>query len=207
MSKKVVGSNTIDEAWGPAIKESGLHYSAVQNVDDAVNSKADFFLIDVREPTWADDLSRLKSKTTAPILSLIGERIDRGYLSELKSKGSEGCVGENTPPEEVALRVKTMLGARGSTHKKESRAAQRVWFQQKVEFSVFDKAYSAWSTTLSETGIFLHTNLSFPLYSNIKLKFQLWGEGQPFECDGVIVRQEVVLMIMGLLACGGGTTP
>jgi len=67
-----------------------------------------------------------------------------------------------------------------------------------VEFKVFDKQYSAWSTTLSETGIFLRTHLSFPLYSVIRLRFDLLGDLRPVECDGVIVRQEVEGPIRGL---------
>jgi len=198
MSKKVAGSITVDESWGPALKESGLQYTTIGNVDEALNCKADFFLIDARDPKWVNEIGRLKSKTSVPILSLVTEQINRQSLSELKSKGSEGCIGEQTPAEEVALRIKAMLGVKSSAAVKEARGAQRIWFQQRVKFSIFDKAYSAWSTTLSETGVFLHTPLTFPLYSNVHLKFSLWGEDQPFECGGVIVRQEVEGDVSGI---------
>lgn len=80
----------------------------------------------------------------------------------------------------------------------ESRSADRVWFQEQVKFEIFDRAHIAWSTTLSETGIFLRTSLSFPLYSTVKLSFPLWGEPEHFSCDGVIVRQETDSDLKGL---------
>jgi Tfp pilus assembly protein PilZ len=81
---------------------------------------------------------------------------------------------------------------------KEARGARRVWFQQNIDFKVFDRSYQAWSTTLSETGIFLHTTLTFPLYTVLHLKFDLLGQPQTFSCEGVIVRQEVEGPIRGL---------
>jgi len=91
----------------------------------------------------------------------------------------------------VALRIQWMLKDAEERASGESRSSKRVWFQQKVQYKIFDQSHFAWSTTLSETGMFLRTDLSFPLYSLMHLSFSIPGDGQVFECDGVIVRQEV----------------
>jgi len=91
-----------------------------------------------------------------------------------------------------------MLDDESEPYEKESRAARRVWFQQQVSFRAFDRDHSAWSTTLSETGIFLRTPLSLPLYSVIRVKFNILGHDQAFESDGVVVRQEVEGPIRGM---------
>jgi hypothetical protein len=197
MSKKIVSAKTVHESWGPALKESGFQYTPVVDIDEAVNSEADFYLIDARESSWVTELKKLKDKTKAPILSLINSDIPKEFLNQLRTNGSNGCIAENTPAEEVVVRIQAILRGVAPANI-ESRAAKRVWFQQKVDFTVFDKKHEGWSTTLSETGIFIHTPLSFPLYSVIQLKFDLWGEGKPFECEGVIVRHEVEGEINGV---------
>ncbi|MDB5037136.1 MAG: hypothetical protein JWQ35_664 [Bacteriovoracaceae bacterium] len=187
---KVVGSGSVDESWGPALRESGLNYSSIQNLEEALKSKADCFLVDARDSQWLEALSKIKSSSGAPILSLVKNSVRREELQQLRTRGAQGYLSESTPAEEVAIRIHAMLHERPKD-KKDYRTARRAWFQQEVEFSVFKTVNKAWSTTLSETGIFLRTSLSFPLYTVLHLKFNLLGESRPFECDGVIVRQEV----------------
>lgn len=187
---KVVGSGMVHESWGPALKESGLDYVNIQSVEEALKTNADFFLVDISQREWIEGLPRLKSATNAPILTLVKSSVGRDELVALRSNGAEGYLSDDTPPEEVVIRIHAMLGE-VAKDKRDYRTARRVWFQQEVSFSVFKQEHRAWSTTLSETGIFLRTNLNFPLYTVIHLKFNLLGGQRPFECDGVIVRQEV----------------
>lgn len=196
-TRRIVGSQSVVESWGPAMKESGLEYVSFDRADEALRAKGDCFVVDTRDQAWLDVLPKLKSSTSAPILSLIPNSVQRSELMDLRSKGVEGYLADNTPAEEVALRIRAILNEEPKTVR-DFRAAKRVWFQQQVEFLVFNKKYSAWSTTLSETGIFLRTNLSFPLYTVIHLKFHFFGDLRAFECDGVIVRQEVEGDIRGL---------
>ncbi len=200
VSKKVAGSNRVRESWGPALKESGLDVVSFGTWQDALQTQADCILLDMREPQGKENLQQLKSKQDSVILSVVKDDVDRRQLEEMKNGGASGYLSENTPAEEVAVRLNAMMeeGRSAAVDPKNMRAAQRVWFQQEVEFKVFDRSYKAWSTTLSETGIFLRTSLSFPLYSVIQLKFYLLGDTQPFVCDGVIVRQEVEGPIRGI---------
>jgi hypothetical protein len=186
---KVVGSAAVHESWGPALKESGLEYVSLQSPDEAFNTKADFFLVDTSQREWVEALPRLKLSTTAPILTLVKSSVGLDELVKLRSNGAEGYLSDNTPPEEVVVRIHAMLGDLPK-EKRDYRSARRVWFQQEVRFAVFKQEHRAWSTTLSETGIFLRTHLNFPLYTVIHLKFDLLGGKRTFECDGVIVRQE-----------------
>lgn len=196
-SKRIACSGGLEEAWGPALKESGLDYLAVRSMEDAVKSKADCFLIDARKPDWVRDFAQLKQKTDAPILSLVDDSIRREDLEKLKAKGAQSYLSDHVPVEEVIVRLRALMDQSG-TQSKDARGARRVWFQQQVNFKVFDRSYKAWSTTLSETGIFLHTSLTFPLYTVLHLEFRLLGQTQPFACEGVIVRQEVEGSIQGL---------
>ncbi len=195
--RRIVGSSAVEDSWGPAIKEFGLEYIKIKDIDEALRTRADCFLVDARDDNWVQALPKLKSSTTAPILSLVKNSVGREELVNLRSKGSQGYLADNTPAEEVALRVRAMVSEEVKTTR-DFRSAPRVWFQQEVEFQVFKQSYKAWSTTLSETGIFLRTPLSFPLYTIIHLKFSLLGELKPFSCDGVIVRQEVEGDIRGI---------
>lgn len=199
LSKKVAGLGSVDEMWAAAIKESGLNYIVSNDTNEILNSEIDCILLDSRDGGSADRLKMLRSEKQTPILSLVEDKVSRATLKDLKDNGASGFVSDKTPPEEVAIRLQAMVHAsQRSQNMGESRSSRRVWFQQAIEFTIFDKTYTAWSTTLSETGIFLRTSLSFPLYSVMKLKFQLWGEDEPFECDGVVVRQEVDHPIRGL---------
>lgn len=193
---KVVGSGRVYESWGPALKESGLDYLNIQSLDEALKSEADFFLVDASKPEWVEAISKIKSATRAPILTLVKNTVRREELLALRTNGAEGYLSDATPPEEVVIRIHAMLGDL-PRDRKDYRSARRVWFQQEVVFSIFKQEHKAWSTTLSETGIFLRTPLSFPLYSVIHLKFDLLGGTKAFECDGVIVRQEVEGEIRG----------
>lgn len=197
LAKKVAAMGTMNESWGPAIKESGFEILNTKNLEEALKTKADCFLLDARDPQRVKDLAVLKSKTSALILSLVKDSILKDELVQLQSKGAQGHISDKTPAEEIVVRLHAMLAEPQKAKQKESRAARRVWFQEEVEFNVFERSHKAWSTTLSETGIFLRTNLSFPLYSLIHLKFHLLGIGK-FESDGVIVRQEVEGDIRGI---------
>ena len=196
--KTVVGSPGLDDSIGPALRESGFQYRPVKGVEEALEAKADCVLVDARSPDWAKNISKLKGKVKGPILSWVRPGVPRDDLMNLQNAGATGYIREGTPAEEIVIRVRAMLDDKEDGTYRESRAARRVWFQQQVNFKIFDRDYQAWSTTLSETGIFLRTNLSFPLYSVIRMNFELMGETKPFECDGVIVRQEVEGPIRGL---------
>ncbi|MBN8555017.1 MAG: PilZ domain-containing protein [Deltaproteobacteria bacterium] len=195
--KKVMGVGAGTASWASAFKECGIDFKSHNSVDEALKSEADCILLDARQAHWVSEIPKLKAKTSATILSLIKDSFNRDDLLKLKNQGSEGYVSESTPAEEVVIRVRALLD-NPPKEMKEARAAKRIWFQQKVDFKAFDKPQQAWSTTLSETGIFLRTNLTFPLYSVIQLKFNLLGQNEPFACDGVIVRQEVEGDIHGL---------
>lgn len=189
--KLVAGLGLADEMWGAALKESGFRYVEVKTGEEAVESRPDFVLLDLHEPSNRKDLEKIRGAIGSPIISLIEDGVGRNDLIELRRIGASDYVSRKTPPEEVVLRLQSMAASDPDKRSGEARSAQRIWFQQRVEFKIFDKNYEAWSTTLSETGIFLRTGLSFPLYSVMHLKFHIWGDDQPFETDGVIVRQEV----------------
>ncbi len=195
---KVASLGAVDEGWEPVFKESGLEFIKLSRPEEISKLSADCFLVDVRSSKGGEEITKIKSLTSAPILSLVGESVNRDQLIQLKRFGAEGYVRDNTPPEEVSIRIRSMLKEGTKERPPESRAAQRIWFQQKVDFKIFDRSYSAWSTTLSETGIFLHTNLSFPLYSILHLQFQLFDPSPIFKSEGVIVRQEVDGDVRGL---------
>lgn len=197
-SKLVGGLGSVDEMWGAALKESGLRFFQAQSSDELLQQAPDFLLIDLRAENRAQDLERIKENSKIPILSLIKNQPNRDDLLQLKNQGVSEYVVDNTPPEEIVLRIRSMMHPVSSSRTGESRSSKRVWFQQKVSFQIFEKDYSAWSTTLSETGIFLRTALSFPLYSVMRLNFKLWGDEADFACDGVIVRQEVEGDLKGL---------
>lgn len=196
--KKIAAAGLSNESWGPAFRDSGLEYFPIKHVDEVLKSNPDCIVIDGRTSEWVKELPKLVSKTSVPVLSLVGDHVAKDDLLRLKSNGSQGYVSESTPAEELALRVRTILNDSQKKDSKEARSANRVWFQQKVNFSVFDRQYTAWSTTLSQTGIFLRTPLSFPLYTVIQVDFQLLGEARHFKCNGVIVRQEVEGDIRGI---------
>lgn len=188
---KVVGFGSFHESWGPALKESGLDYVSMNSAEEVLNTNADCFLLDTRQREGVETLSKLKSSLGGvPILSLVKSSVEKEELVDLRTKGVEGYLSENTPAQEVVVRIRAMINELPK-EKRDYRSARRVWLQQEVEFTVFKQNYKAWSTTLSETGIFLRTPLSFPLYTVMHLKFNLLGEKRPFECEGVIVRQEV----------------
>lgn len=197
LSKRIACSGGLEENWGAALKESGLEYLTVRSMADALNADVSCFLIDARKPEWVRDLAELKKKKEVPILSLVDDRIGVADLQKLRSSGSQGYLSEKLPVEEVIVRIRALMD-QGNQANKETRSARRVWFQQEVSFKVFDRNHKAWSTTLSETGIFLHTTLTFPLYTVLHLEFNLLGQAQPFSCEGVIVRQEVEGPIPGL---------
>lgn len=196
--KTVVGNKGIDDAIGPALKESGIAFKPIERWEEAMESQADCFLVDAREADWTKNLSKLNSKNNAPILSIVKSGVHKEDLKKLHDSGATGYVREGTPVEEVVIRLRAMLEDQSESHQKESRAAHRVWFQQLVTFKAFDREHTAWSTTLSETGIFLRTPLTLPLYSVIRMKFEIIGSSKIFEADGVIVRQEVEGPIRGI---------
>lgn len=197
-SKLVAGLGDVDELWGAALKESGLRYQSYRNGKEAVESAADFILLDLRGADKTADLQTIHSTGKAPVISLVDRDIDRKKMMKLKEEGVSGYLLGETPPAEVVLRIRSMMRPDAEKRTGESRSSRRVWLQQKVKFRVFDKDNEAWSTTLSETGIFLRTSLSFPLYSVLQLEFFLLGDSEPFRCDGVIVRQEVESEMKGL---------
>lgn len=200
--EKVVATlGKVDEMWGAALKERGFRCVAAKTVDEAVKTSPDFVLVDIRDPKAKESLGSLRNSFKGSILSLIEESTSRSELVEMKEGGAQGYISIGTPPQELAIRMSSMLRLgpeQADVRSGEARSAKRVWFQQKVNFQIFNEQHEAWSTTLSETGIFLRTSLSFPLYSVMKMEFHLWGDPQPFQCDGVIVRQEVEAEIRGL---------
>jgi hypothetical protein len=195
---KILSSSSVDESWGPAFKEAGLDFSTFGNFDEALKGRADCYLLDIRDMERGKNFAQLREKTAAPIFTLVRDSVGKRELQELRKRGAFELVSEKTPAEELAVRVASILKGEDQDQAREFRGARRVWFQQDVQFTVFDKPHQAWSTTLSETGVFLHTTLSFPLYSVVKLKFNLLGESSPFVCEGVIVRQEVESKIRGI---------
>ena len=197
--KLVAAVGDFDEMWGAALREKGFQCLATKSIDEVSKSNADFVLFDLKNDK-TKGLERLRSSSKAPILSLIEETTSRNELVELKRQGATGYVCRNTPAQDIALRIYSMARAAGPQESKagEARSARRVWFQQNVKFTIFNESHEAWSTTLSETGIFIRTSLSFPLYSIMKLEFSLWGDEELFVSDGVIVRQEVESDIRGL---------
>lgn len=199
--KTVLGvSPSLDETWGSALRESGIVFKPVARPEDASGSDADLVLLDARDPNWKASVSQIQQRTRAPILSLIKKGINHDEIQRLQGPGLVGYLSESLPAEEFVVRVKALLDEQPDPAQgfRESRAAHRIWFQQKVEFKVFDRTYSAWSTTLSQTGIFLRTSLTFPLYTVARMKFELVSDRPAFESDGVIVRQEVEGPIRGL---------
>lgn len=197
-SKLIAGMGETGEMWGAALKESGMRFLQVKNTDEALKSSADFLLVDLRASDSLSAAGKLRSASSFPILTLVRDNPSKDELLKIKESGLNHYVSESTPPEEIVLRIQSMMRADEIGKMGESRSSKRVWFQQKVDFNIFDKKYSAWSTTLSETGIFLRTELSFPLYSTMRLSFNLWGDPVAFECDGVVVRQEVDSEVKGL---------
>src|SRR3989338_4495570 len=123
VQKRVAGSMTVNESWGPTFKESGLEYASCANVDEALKTKADFFLIDAREAEWKDALLKLKSATSSPILSLVTSTIENQEIAKLLSKGASGCVLDITPPEEVVVRIRAMLRENRRSLESEARGA------------------------------------------------------------------------------------
>jgi len=198
--KLVAAVGDIDEMWGAALRERGFRCLATKDAEEAVKANADFVLIDIRDRHVKEVFQRVKNSGKASVLPLIQDSTSRNDLVELKKMGANGYVNCETPGQEVALRLQSMARSMGPQEGKsgEARSAKRVWFQQKVKFHIFNEAHEAWSTTLSETGIFIRTPLSFPLYSVLKLQFQLWGDNEIFACDGVVVRQETESEIRGL---------
>ena len=197
--KKIIGLGSVNELWGASFRESGFEYLSLDSSSEISQSSPDFLVFDARKPGFQNELKQLRQEVSSPILSLVSDSVSRSDLTALKNCGSTGSINFNTPPEEVIWRVKAMLRAQETASPTtESRSADRVWFQEQVKFEIFDKSHQAWSTTLSETGIFLRTGLSFPLYSTVKLSFPLLGEIEPFSCDGVIVRQEADSELKGL---------
>lgn len=195
--KTVLGAASLDESWGPALKESGFQFKSVSHLGDASTQGHDIILWDARRPEWSAEVQTLRA-SDRPILSVISSKLRGDELARLRASGLKDYVRDEIPAEELVVRLKAMTSESADRNLKEARSSQRTWFQQLVEFKVFDKSYSAWSTTLSETGIFLRTPLSFPLYTVIRLRFELLGDLRPIECDGVIVRQEVEGPIKGL---------
>jgi len=198
--KLIAAVGDIDEMWGAAFRERGFRCLATKDADEAVKANADFVLIDIRDRHMKEVFERIKSVGKSSVLPLIQDNTSRKDLVELKRMGANGYVNYGTPGLEVALRLQSMARSMGPQegNSGEARSSKRVWFQQKVKFHIFNESHEAWSTTLSETGIFLRTSLSFPLYSVLKLQFELWGDNQTFACDGVIVRQETESEIRGL---------
>lgn len=194
-SKKVVGLGVENELVGPSLREKGYSYSEASNYGEALQEGADFVLWDYRKDSLMNPPGKLSD---VPILSIIDSKVGRDTLKGLKERGTKGYLPLELPAEEMVLQIQALSQKQEGPQAGESRSSRRVWFQQKVEFRIFNETYSAWSTTLSETGIFLRTSLSFPLYSVIRLKFQLFGELDAFECDGVVVRQEVEGEVKGL---------
>jgi hypothetical protein len=195
--KTILGATSLDESWGPALKESGFRYKSFSTMQEAARQGQSVVLMDARQPEWSAEVASIKS-CDSPILSVIKSDLRSDELARMKASGLKNYIREEIPAEELVIRLKAMTADVPERASKEARSSQRTWFQQIVEFKVFDKSYTAWSTTLSETGIFLRTNLSFPLYSVIRLRFDLLGDLRPVECDGVIVRQEVEGPIRGL---------
>lgn len=186
-SSKIVAAGNFDEMWSSAFREKGFRYDQLDNLSSLAQSDGDCFLIDSRN----QELSEISLPHNKPFLPMVSPGIDRQELEKLRSLGAAGYIDESVPPEEVSIRLRALLNEFEKPQAVESRAARRVWYQTQVHFQAFDKKHKAWSTTLSETGIFLHTNLSFPLYSVIRLSFNLLGEKDQFDADGVIVRQEI----------------
>ncbi len=198
--KLVAAVGDFDEMWGAALRERGFRCMATKSVDEVAKASPDFVLIDLRNQNARAGLEKIRQHVKGPILSMIEEGASRNDLVEWKKKGSSGYLSAATPASEIALRIQSMARSVNpqEANAGEARSAKRVWFQQKVKFSIFGETHEAWSTTLSETGIFLRTSLSFPLYSVMRLEFQLWGDPEVFVCDGVVVRQEVESEIRGL---------
>jgi hypothetical protein len=198
--KLVAALGDFDEMWGAALREKGFQCFSTKNIDEVSQSNADFVLIDLRNDKAKASLRSLGSSLKASILPMIEEGTSRNELVELRKLGVAGYVNRKTPAQDIALRLQSMSRASGAQESKagEARSARRVWFQQQVKFTIFNETHESWSTTLSETGIFIRTSLSFPLYSIMKMDFQLWGDEAPFVTDGVIVRQEVDSDIRGL---------
>lgn len=190
-SKQVIGVGVENELLGASLRERGFNFANAKDMTEAISQQPDFILIDSRNSKILNSLDAQMSQGRVSILSFIDPDMNSADLKSLRKRGSSGYLPIDLPPEEVVLHLQSMTKPQDQPQAGESRSSRRVWFQQKIEFRVYDETYHAWSTTLSETGIFLRTPLSFPLYAIIKLKFKLFGDSEPFECDGVVVRQEV----------------
>lgn len=195
---KVIGPVSIEDTLGPALKEAGFDFSTFNTLSEISQKKADCYVFDWRDPQFHQALKQLRSQLKAPILSLVAHSMQKDDLIELKKLGMDGYISDKIPPEEFAVRIQALLKDGDAHSNAESRSSNRVWFQQEVEFTIFNQTHKAWSTTLSQTGLFLRTSLSFPLYSVVQLKFDLLGEKKPFTCQAVIVRQEVEAEIRGI---------
>ncbi len=193
---KLLVSPSLQELYGPALREAGLQFESVDRLAAGFSDQADAAFLDLRPMEARKGLPDLGDKV--PVMTLVSESTSRSDLKELKQKGARHLVAENTPASELIVRLMALLQEVRDTQTGEFRSGKRVWFQQEAELTVFDQVHRAWTTTLSETGIFVRTGLSFPLYSTVQLKFQLLGESSPFVCHGVIVRQEVEGPIRGL---------
>jgi hypothetical protein len=198
-AKTVAGLSDLNEAWGPALKESGFQFCQVATPEEALHADADFVLMDARQNRWIEAVTQKGQRSNASVFSVLPPQIKVNEIAKLFAAGVRGFFPEDVPAEEVVVRLNALVeSAESADLSKDARSAQRIWFQQKVRFKVFDREHTAWSTTLSETGIFLRTPLSFPLYTVIRLQFDLFGMPKSFEADGVIVRQEVEGSIRGL---------
>ena len=193
---RLLVSPALHDTYGPAFREAGLECEPFRKVADALQANADGVILDLRRQEERDSLPSIQ--VGRPLVSLVSDSASRTDLHELKKRGARHIVSDRTPASELALRLLALLNEARDPQGQEFRGSRRIWFQQEIEFQIFDQSHRAWSTTLSESGIFLRTNLSFPLYSTLKLKFHLLGDMSPFECQGVIVRQEVEGPIRGL---------
>ncbi len=195
---KIVGSPSCLEALGPALRESGFDVRPFSRPEEALSQSPDGVVFSSQDPGWESALKTLREVVELPVLTLVKKNLGRAEIEKFRGQASLGYIREDAPIDEVVVRLKAMMekGADPAAAR-ESRAAKRIWFQQPVKFKVFDREHIAWSTTLSETGIFLRTQLSFPLYTVIRLQFDIPG-AETFECDGVIVRQEVEGAIRGM---------
>lgn len=177
---------------GDTLTEAGHHVIFAKDGQDAIEKiKAgglDLLLLDLHMPVldgfqvlkWVQD-SGYGGKF--PILASTAFYEPGEIIEKVKALGASGLMPKSTTPEQMVFRVNSVL-----FHNKASEGSQRKRVPASIpaEFSIGDSFNSGVILNISESGLFLHTDMDLLIGAVMHVKFSVPGREGVIDAKGTV---------------------
>lgn len=119
-----------------------------------------------------------------PVVVITGLFKNIDDIRRVKSLGATGFIDKTLPIEEVVSRIENIMSASQTLPEKEVRARVDLL----VNYKINDEPFSAYTFTVSKTGMFLRSSKPLPVGSELIISFELGEGGRQIECKAVVTK-------------------